>query len=180
MINETLSQAIKEAYATAPANVVTLNTLELRHPAFVDEFDQQTALRVVLNNENITARLEGDAPLNPGEDVLFVAMNFSFTLPEIDDSGTAQIRVQIDNVSREIGDNIEKTILYPDSIAITYRPYLSDDLTQPQMDPPLTMEVSDIDLDVFKVTLTAGFADIVNRRFPAELYTAERFPGLVR
>ena len=37
MTDNTLSEALKEAYASAPSNVILLHTLELRHPSFVDE-----------------------------------------------------------------------------------------------------------------------------------------------
>ena len=36
MPNTALSEAIKEAYASAPSEQIILHTLELRHPAFVD------------------------------------------------------------------------------------------------------------------------------------------------
>ena len=37
MTDNTLSEALKEAYTSAPSDVVILHTLELRHPAFKDE-----------------------------------------------------------------------------------------------------------------------------------------------
>ncbi len=37
MPDTTLSEALKEAYASAPSDVILLHTLELRHPSFVDE-----------------------------------------------------------------------------------------------------------------------------------------------
>ena len=41
MPDTTLSEALKEAYASAPSDVVLLHTLELRHPSFVDEQGNQ-------------------------------------------------------------------------------------------------------------------------------------------
>lgn len=43
-----LEKALKEAYASAPQDRVVFDTLELRHPAFVDEHGERTAVRVVL------------------------------------------------------------------------------------------------------------------------------------
>ena len=37
MPDPSLTQAIQEAYASAPSDVVILHTLELRHPEFIDE-----------------------------------------------------------------------------------------------------------------------------------------------
>ena len=50
MPNTLLSQALREAYASAPSDVVILHTLELRHPAFVDDDGQSIAIRVVRDN----------------------------------------------------------------------------------------------------------------------------------
>ena len=47
MTDTTLSQALKEAYASAPSEVILLHTLELRHPSFVDDNGNPTAIRVV-------------------------------------------------------------------------------------------------------------------------------------
>ena len=47
MPNTALSEAIKEAYASAPSQQIILHTLELRHPSFVDETGQLVAIRVV-------------------------------------------------------------------------------------------------------------------------------------
>ncbi len=61
---------------------------------------------------------------------------------------------------------------------VVYRPYLSDDLTQPQMDPPLVLYLKEIQVNTYQVTGRATFMDIVNKRFPSELYTRLRFPSL--
>ena len=76
MPNTALSEAIKEAYASAPSEQIILHTLELRHPAFVDETGQLVAIRVVRDTGDLWARLESQAPLQAGERVQFVAMGF--------------------------------------------------------------------------------------------------------
>ena len=74
MTDNTLSEALKEAYASAPSETVLLHTLELRHPAFVDDNGNPTAIRIVRDNKNYICRLEDTAPLNPGEEVEFQAL----------------------------------------------------------------------------------------------------------
>ena len=76
MPNNALSEALREAYASAPSDVVILHTLELRHPSFIDDNGLPMAIRVVRDNQNLTARMEGTAPLNAGEMVEFIAMGF--------------------------------------------------------------------------------------------------------
>lgn len=167
MPDSTLSEALKEAYASAPSNIVIYHTLELDHSAFV------TPIYVVNDFNDLNAQLEDSTP------VTFVRFAFRMVKPEVSPNGVPQVTVEIDNVSREILAHIQLAMQSPDLITMTYRQYISSDLTGPQNDPPLTMTLTNIKADVFKVTATAGFGDLNNKRFPPNEYTAERFPGLV-
>lgn len=180
MTDSTLKQAIKEAYATAPSNDVILHTLEIRHPAFVDSNGAATSIRVVQDYADLTAKLELSAPLNPGQNVTFISFAFDVTLPEVADTATPQIVITLDNVSADIETNIAAATASGVPAEITYRAFLSSDLTGPQNDPPLTLTVMGIQADDFKVVATCGFSDPANKAFPAENYTFKRFPGLVR
>lgn len=174
MPDVTLSQAIKEAYASAPAGVIVYHTLELRHPAFT------VPIRVVRDYQDLTATLEASAPVDAGQQVLFIGMAFNFTKPEINADGVPQMTIEIDNVSREIVANIEAALGSTDLVEVTCREYLSTDLSRPQNDPPLHMQVMRITADTFKVRAVCGFPDLINRRFPTLEYDAETFPGLVQ
>lgn len=180
MPDSSLEQALKEAYATAPVDVVILHTLEFRHPNFLNEFNQPTAIRVVLDHADHECRLEDTAPLNAGSYVTFVRFAFEFTLPEVQNSAVPEIIISMDNVSRDIEDNLALAVASPYKVEVTYRPYLSNDLTAPQMDPPLTLTLTHVEADDFKVTARASYGDASNKAFPSELYVASRFPGLIR
>lgn len=175
MPDPNISQALAEAYASAPVDEVIYHTLEFRHPAFSEP------IRVVRDNADLNARLEANAPANPGAVVTFVGFAFDMVRPEITSDGVPQCTIEIDNVSREILANIDLAVTDTDNpIEVTYREFLSSDLdTGPENDPPMTLTLTKITADVFRVRATASFADIGNRRFPAEDYTAERFPGLI-
>ncbi len=173
MPDSTLSQAIKEAYASAPSNVVIYHTLELRHPAFT------TPIRVVRDYEDLVATLEASAPVDPSTAVTFIRFAFDFTKPEVSASGVPQLTIEIDNVDRTIIANIEAAMTTSDMVQATYREYLSSDLTSPQNDPPIHMTIMSISADVFKVKATAGFPDLMNRRFPTDEYSSEVYPGLL-
>lgn len=179
MPDSTLSQAIKEAYASAPSNLVIYHTLELRHPAFVDEYGNPAPIRVVRDWNDLNATLEASAPLNAGERVTFVRFAFDFTKPEISASGVPQMQIEIDNVDRAIVANIEAASTSSELVEATYREFISTDLSGPQNDPPIHMTIMSINADVFRVRATAGFPDLMNRRFPREEYSSEVFPGLV-
>lgn len=181
-MNEQLSQAIKEAYASAPVDEVILNTLEIRHSSFLDSEGYPTAIRVVLDYTDLTAYLEADAPLNGGEEVTFIAYPFDFQLPGIDEGAAGVLQITIDNTSPEIGRYIEQANETTEPIEITYRPYLASDLTGPQMDPPLNMEVKGITIDTGtnSITMKAGWGNLMNKKFPGEVYTYAGYPGLAR
>ena len=102
MSDNTLSEALKEAYASAPSDVVILHTLELRHPAFKDEKGNSTAIRVVRDNVNHICKLEDNAPLDGGKEVEFIALAFDLQLPPVENIPVPEISLSLDNVSTEI------------------------------------------------------------------------------
>lgn len=178
MPDSTLSQAIREAYASAPSDLVIYHTLELRHPAFVDEYGNPAPIRVVRDWADLTVTLEDSAPLNAGEEVTFIRFSFDFNKPEVAATGVPQLTIEIDNVDRAIVANIEAALTTTDLVEATYREFISSDLSGPQNDPPIHMTIMSITADVFKVKAVAGFPDLMNRRFPTLEYSSEVFPGL--
>lgn len=168
----TLSDALDEAYASAPSSEVVLHTLEIRHPDFTQP------IRVVRDHQDFDAYLEADAPENPGEEVTFIAMAFDFTLPEVTKSTSPEIEIGLDNVSGEISAYLDIAANSPDLIEVTYRPYLASDPSGPSMNPPLTLTIRSVTADIFRVKAVAGFADLANKKFPSQTYDTERFAGL--
>jgi hypothetical protein len=172
MSDATLSEAIKEAYASAPADEVVYHTLEIRHSSFA------TPIRVVRDFADLDATLEADAPEDASTEVTFLGYAFDLVPPEVSAGGTPQLVIEIDNVSREILANIELAMASSSLLTVIYRAFLSSDLTAPANDPPLTLTIFTISANPMRIRAVAGFQDIVNKRFPSDAYTAERFPGL--
>lgn len=173
MTDIALSQALKEAYASAPSAEVILHTLELRHPSFTQP------LRVVNDHATLSARLEASAPANPSTWVDFVPFSFRFRLPDVQSTGMPELEVEIDNVSAEVLAYIDQAAQSTSLIELTYRPFLASDLTAPQMDPPITLVLHDVEVSIFSIRARASFGEYGNRRFPGETYDAQRFPGLI-
>jgi len=174
------SEALKEALASAPSDITVLHTLEFRHDAFEDENGDPVAVRVVLDHEDLTATLEADAPMNPGASVLFQAGSFDFTLPDQrDDTSLPEMFISVNNATRLLMPYLDQAIEAGGEISVTYRAYLSDDLTGPENDPPLHLVITQIDVDLGTVTARAAFGDFANRRFPAVDYDAETYPALL-
>lgn len=173
MPDSTLSQAIKEAYASAPSNSVIHHTLEIWHPNFT------VPIRVVRDTVTLEATLEAGAPRNAGELVSFVGYAFDIVPPEVEHSAIPQCVIEIDNVSRDILAQIDLALGNVDPITVIYRAFLSTDLSGPENDPPLTLTILSITANVFRIRAMAGFGDLTNKRFPGLDYTAEVFPGLI-
>lgn len=180
MPDASLSQALQEAYASAPNDVIIFHTLEVRHPDFKDEAGQSVAIRVVRDQVDLFARLEDLAPLDAGQQVRFVAMGFELDLPPVDIAPVPEISISLDNVTREIVEHLDAASISEYPIEITYRPYLSCDLEGPQMDPPITLVITEVEADVQRVVAKARMVDIGSKTFPSRLYTAIDFPGLAR
>lgn len=173
MPDSTLSQALKEAYASAPTSEVAYHTLEIYHPSFA------TPIRVVRDFVDLTATLESTAPRDASASVTFIGYAFDIVLPEVSTVGVPHLEITIDNVSRDIMAGLEAAVTTSTPITVIYRLFISSDLTAPQNNPPMTLTIVSLSADVFKVTATATFADLVNKKFPSVLYNIERFPGLV-
>ncbi|WP_039758440.1 DUF1833 family protein [Bartonella queenslandensis] len=180
MPDPTLTAALAEAYASSPSDVVILHTLELRHPAFKDDDGAPIGVRLVRDYQDLSAKLEASAPLNANEYVRFIAMGFDLELPPVDTAPVPEITVTIDNVSRELIKHLDAAVESAEKIEITYRPYLSNDLSGPQMDPPITLTLTQVEADVSRVVGRARMLDVGNKSFPAENYTSKRFPSLTR
>lgn len=162
----TYSDAIKEAFAVAPADKVIFHTLEIRQEGV------QNPIYLVRSRKELSARDEN------GVLRTFEPSGFRFSLPPASEEGFQSLNLSIDNVGRRINGfiNTAKTSKVP--VKIVYRPYLSDDLSTPQMSPPLVLFLRDVSVSTVEVTGKAAFMDLVNLPFPSQLYTRTRFPSL--
>lgn len=166
-MNTSLSDAIKEAYACCPTNIAIIETLSLSHPDLPDG-----TIYMAQGYSEIVATLE------TAETVTFEPVPFRFSLPAAGENGRQELTLAIDNVDRRISDFINAIKESSDPVTVTYRPYLSNDLSGPQMDPPLTLSLQSISVNTLEVSGRATFADVLNRTFPSDYYTRSRFPSL--
>jgi hypothetical protein len=168
------SEALAEAYVSAPETEIILDTLEFRHPSFGSQIP-----RVVNDHIALMATLEAGAPIHGGMLVEFLPVAFRFTRPEESDTSSApEIMIEVDNVARVLIPYIDLARESTSPIEVTWRPYLVSDLSGPHMDPPLTLTISTISANMTSVQARAGFADLANRRFPRNEYTSKRYRGL--
>ncbi|QTD91754.1 DUF1833 family protein [Burkholderia anthina] len=177
----TISEALAEVYASNPEDDFVLNTLEIRHPTFIDDDGNPTAIRVVADHEPLTAMLEDDAPMNAGQSVRFEAMAFGFALPSTEEGQAPQLSVKLDGVSREAVGHLENAIGQTEQIEVTHRRFLAaDPAAGPQDGEPLTLYAGVATANLTQVEMTATLTDVHNKAFPNRIYSPSVFVGLVR
>ncbi len=175
MPDPTLSDALKAAYASAPADEVIYHTLEIWHPAF------SVPIRVVRDNASLDARLDATAPRDAGLIVTFVAYAFDIVPPDQDSASLPQCVLTIDNVSTDITAQLEAANGDPRPTTAIYRGYLSDQLTVgPENNPPPEMELSQVTATPLQVRAVTGFPNLLDLPFPNLDYELATFPGLAR
>lgn len=173
MPDPTLSAALREAYASAPADQVIWHTLEIWHSAF------SAPIRVVRDVTALDARIEAGATRDAGTIVTFAAYAFDVMPPELTAEALPQVTIEIDNVSLEILAQLDAAIIAGGEIEVIYRQYLSDTaLDGPETDPPLRMELIQVSATLQRIRATAGFPVLQDAKFPALEYDLETFPGL--
>lgn len=163
-----LKDAIKEAFATAQGNVATLDTLELSHSLVVEP------IYLVANMVDLDLTLEDTT------EHTFKGVAWHLDLPPSGDKGLQTLTLVIDNVDPEkvIAKFVDTVKGSQEPVLVKYRPYLSNDLSQPQRTSPIVLHLSGVSFDMFQVTGQATFRDLNNRQFLTHLYTRKRFPSL--
>lgn len=167
-----LSEALAQSAAIAPITYAMLSAFEVRHPS-------QAPIRFVNNPEPIWATLEATADVDPSATVKFVACSVQRVKPEESaEAGTPEITITISNVSGVVTDalNAARGSLTP--WLITERLYASNDLTGPAILPPITMEISRVQVYGSYVTLTASYRDPTNLGIPKLTFKLSEYPGL--
>lgn len=165
-MNTALQDAIKEAFAIAPASKVIIHTLEIRQDGV------QAPVYLAQARRSVTATDEN------GHVKVFEPSGFQFALPPSNEDGFQSLNIAIDNIGRRVSDFLDAAKAQQTPVEVVYRPFLSDDLSTPQMIPPLVLYLKDVVVGEIQVTGKATFMDVVNKKFPLELYTRQRFPSL--
>ena len=173
MPDPTLSAAIKEAYASSPSAVVVYHTLEIWNAAF------SVPIRVVRDTEDLSAMIEAGAPRNASSMQTFTAYAFDIVPPELTTSSVPSCSIEIDNVDRIILSQIDLATTSGLPTTVIYRQYLSSGLAVgPENLPVMSLSVLSVSATPYRIKISAGFPDLLNRKFPNLEYDPEIFNGL--
>lgn len=168
------TQAIREAYASTTSDVM-LGTVELRHPAFLED-GEPVALRFVGDGVNHDLLLEAEAPVNAGEVVTFTAMPFGFTPPSSEEGQVPSVSFWIDNVSSHVHRHLQAAVRVRAPILVTWREYIAG-LAGPQQRID-GIELANVKVSATRATASARLNDWPDRLFPGRIYTRDAFPTL--
>ncbi|QRM19563.1 DUF1833 domain-containing protein [Dechloromonas sp. TW-R-39-2] len=166
-MSDLMTEALKEAWAVCPTNLVVFETIQIDHADF------DAPLRLVNDYADLTATLE------TAETVTFTRFAFESVGAEVNAQGLPEVVITVDGASAEIAEALDAISDSADALSVTMRTFRSDDLSAPA-GRNVPGEVRNISVEDVRVTLRIGFGEIANRPFPSELYTPRRFPGLVR
>lgn len=165
----TISQTLREIYASAPTGQRYIETLSFTHSAFSRDY-------YLVNDPD-----DWSFTLEDGRLIDFQSVGFRVELPANDGKGNQDFTIVLSNAGQEMIAPIEAAGLYPERpVVMTYRIYIDQDATMPQNNPPLEMRISDIVVTKSSISIQARRADILNMSFPHELYTVGKYPGLNR
>jgi hypothetical protein len=107
----------------------------------------------------------------------FVASGIQVALPKRDTSGTQSLRFAIDNVTGQAQNLIDQALEAEEIIRMTFRHYVSSDLTAPA-ENPLKFVIRDGAMEGSVLQINATFFDMINVAWPRNFYTPEFAPGL--
>lgn len=144
---------------------VIISTLELSCPSW--------AAPVLICNgfENQTCVTEDLRTL------IFIAAGIDVALPKKGNTGGQTLTFAIDNVTGEAQQRIDQALDDEQRITATYRMFLESDKSTPA-EPPYKMTVLGGTMQGAGVQIQCGFFDLINTKWPRELYTTDFAPGL--
>ncbi len=166
-----LSAAMEEAYASAPANVVILHTLELYHPSW------GTPVRLVTGDDGLDAAEVVALTLENGTVANFTAMAFDVTPPGFDEDGPTPGKIRVDGVSAMLVPYLEAVAVSAGTISVTYRAYRSDARFEPG-DVITGLRMRQVSVSATAVEGEVGFEEVGGQAFPRATYDIDNYPGL--
>lgn len=124
MYGTDMDEAIREAYASAPVDVIILHTFEIYHPAF--DKPARVVRWPVTDNEpqKFQCLLEADAPHNPGQVVEFIGLPFDIIPPEKSNDSPGTFTIRLDNIGDTLDEDLEAAAEQGQKITGIYREFI--------------------------------------------------------
>ncbi|MCB5297569.1 DUF1833 family protein [Yersinia intermedia] len=121
--------------------------------------------------EDITAVLE------TGVSATFTACGIDIALPARNSDGTQDLKFAISNIDGVVSMAIRDALDNLSTASLTYRCYVSTDLSAPAT-KPYTLTVKSGYWTATEVQITAGYMNVLDTAWPRHRYTLPNYPGL--
>lgn len=121
--------------------------------------------------EDITATVEN------GHVLTFSAAGIDIALPARNSDGTQDLQFAISNIDGEVSTAIRKALANLEIGSLTYRQYVSTDLSAPAT-VPYTLAIKSGSWTAIQAQITAGYMNVLDTAWPRFRYTLNEFPGL--
>ena len=154
---------LNQVYASGGDCIIS--TLELTCPAW------SAPVLICQGYEDQTCITEDSRTLT------FLASGIDIALPKKGNTAGQTLTFAIDNVTGEAQNKIDQALEAEQRITIVYRIFLASDKSTPA-EPPYKMTVLGGSMQGASVQIQAGFFDLINTKWPRELYTTKFAPGL--
>lgn len=164
-MNPTLAPELQEAYALAPSEVSEINCIEITHPGILNPI---YLVQGFLHRE---LTIDGDVKVHR-------ACPFDFIMPTTDDGGLQELTITIDDVDWEVSDFCEVAQQFAAPVTIRMRTFLSTDLTNSLMEPPIRLFLLNVTIQDSAVAGRAVPIDLINMPYPSVDYTRTNHPSL--
>lgn len=161
------TQALREAFAVAPASSIVLDTIEVSQPS-------ESSIFLTNNYHEFTVDLEDSTPAT------FQAIPFKVALPNKSANELPTMEISIANPNQIVSNFLRTAMLNQRVVTVKYRPVLATSgVLSCQLSEPMTFHVGGLDLSNPTVVVAQClFPNIANKAFPNENYTVRLFPGL--
>lgn len=121
--------------------------------------------------EDITATTEN------GDVITFTACAIDIALPARNSDGTQDLQFAIDNINGETSTAVRKALDNLSDATLTYRNYVSTDLSAPS-EVPYTLTIKSGSWTATQAQVSAGYMNILDTAWPRNRYTLTYYPGL--
>lgn len=178
MANATLQAALEEAWASAPDDVIVLETLEIMHDTLT------TPIRLVrwpvVDSQPVIfkLRLEATAPIDGGEVVEFIGAPFEITLPDQEMGTIGSFTISIDGVDDLLDEYMRNAALSGGVISAVFREYIKEMADEGPGTVWSGIELSSPRVEGMTFVVEGAVLNWMQRAY-GSLYTAMQYPGLV-
>ncbi|WP_139537081.1 DUF1833 family protein [Klebsiella spallanzanii] len=121
--------------------------------------------------DDVTVTLEN------GQEATFEGCAVEIALPARNADGTQDLKFSLSNIDGVVSGAIDKILDEMKSATLTYRRYISSDLSAPAA-APYTLDVKSGSWTASAVQLTAGYMNILKTAWPRLRFNLAEHPGL--